>query len=237
MKKMLKQNCKSHYIYKGAVDPFSSHNLISDYIVNNYFEKQTILDIGCHVGFLGKALFEKGWSGNLIGLDKEAEFLKEAKKNHYAKVILTDIENGKIKLKRKVDLIVVADVLEHLAKPEAFLNKMPLLLKKDAKIIVSLPNVCNIYLRLKVLFGDFTYASYGILDKEHRYFYTQKTAKELINRNGFEILEQTQTPLPLPVVFPVFSNHSPFFWIHKINKFISQIKPSLFAYQFIFVCQ
>ena len=60
-------------------------------------------------------------------------------------------------------------------------------LKKNGKIIVSLPNVAHITIRLKLLFGDFTYTESGILDKTHLHLFTLKSARDFIASCGLMI--------------------------------------------------
>ena len=65
---------------------------------------------------------------------------------------------------------------------------------------MSLPNVANISVRLALLFGRFNYTERGILDRTHLHFYTRKTARALLEENGWEIVEAKTTVMPLELV-------------------------------------
>lgn len=80
------------------------------------------------------------------------------------------------------DVIILADVLEHLIDPWAAYAKVSKHLKKDGIILVSLPNVREINTLLKIgLLGDFRYNDGGVLDKTHLRFFCKKNMLHLLN--------------------------------------------------------
>lgn len=152
---------------------FSTHSVITGLIGTNH----TILDVGCNEGYLGR--YSK--KNIFYGLDSNLHTIKKAKK-YYQDVIVYDFNNlQSLPWKIKFDIIIFADVLEHILFPEKtlsfFVNKY---LKYDGKVIISLPNIANWSIRLKLLSGKFNYTETGILDRTHLHFYTYKTAIQLI---------------------------------------------------------
>jgi 2-polyprenyl-3-methyl-5-hydroxy-6-metoxy-1,4-benzoquinol methylase len=222
------------YFYKGTLD-YSSHNQIADLIIERKPKK--VLEIGCNEGFIGKALRRKKYQGFLTGVDIDKQYKKVVKKGFYDQFLNIDIERELGKIKGKYDGIIFADVLEHLDKPWQVLHASRKKIKKNGFFIVSLPNIGNLYVRLKLLLGNFDYADYGILDKEHRHFFTYKTALQFVKRNGFVLVNETCTPIPTPLLHPLLSQKSLLFFTYYLARLLSLIRKELFAYQFIFVCQ
>ena len=83
-------------------------------------------------------------------------------------------------------------------EPERVLRDvLPLLRPAGGSVVVSLPNVANISVRLSLLFGRFEYADRGIMDRTHVRFYTRKTAVELLESNGYRIVGEYYSIIPL----------------------------------------
>jgi methionine biosynthesis protein MetW len=85
------------------------------------------------------------------------------------------------------DVVIFADVLEHMHDPETIFQKIRAYLKDDGTVFISIPNIAFITARLNLLFGRFDYTDYGIMDRTHRRFFTVKTAKKLVTDCGFRI--------------------------------------------------
>jgi 2-polyprenyl-3-methyl-5-hydroxy-6-metoxy-1,4-benzoquinol methylase len=87
------------------------------------------------------------------------------------------------------DVIICADVLEHLADPWSVISAIREKLSKDGVLIVSMPNIRNIKILWQIaVLGDFRYVESGILDKTHLRFFCKKNIEELCTKNGFETL-------------------------------------------------
>jgi len=95
--------------------------------------------------------------------------------------------------RERFDVIIFADVLEHVAEPASLLRIAAKGLKPGGFILVSVPNVAHWSVRLRLLFGRFEYADVGIMDATHLRWFTAKTIRGLLKRSGFEVLECKQT--------------------------------------------
>src|SRR5438034_3506572 len=104
--------------------------------------KSVCLDVGCWNGNLGKALTEQK-KCIVDGVDSQPDMLQLAKKNGYRRTFLVNFNNDTYDVKRleKYDVIVCADVLEHLLDPVAVLKELKKHLRKNGRIIISLPNI------------------------------------------------------------------------------------------------
>lgn len=114
---------------------------------------------------------------------------------------IVDLESIK-GLPRGYGAILAADTLEHLNDPEGMLRMIREALPPGGLLLLSVPNVANIYVRLNVLFGRFPYGDRGILDRTHRYFFTARSLREMVRRAGFAIERRTVSTIPLPLAWP-----------------------------------
>jgi 2-polyprenyl-3-methyl-5-hydroxy-6-metoxy-1,4-benzoquinol methylase len=132
------------------------------------------------------------------------------------------------------DVVVAGDVLEHLPNPGAILRILRGLLKPDGRLLVSLPNVANVTVRLGLLLGRFTYTQRGILDSTHMRFFTARTGRALLEENGFRVLDQRATAMPLELALPRLGR-PPFAAVARGSAVAAaRLLPGLFGYQFVF---
>lgn len=108
-----------------------------------------VLDIGCRDGTLTKYFT----SGNTVtGLDIDRNMLAKAEKTLDIKTAIIDL-NGEWTLHAKYDVIVAAEVIEHLYYPDIVFQKVKAHLKEGGMFIGSVPNAYNIKNRFRYLFG------------------------------------------------------------------------------------
>ena len=100
-----------------------------------------------------------------------------------------------------------------------------------------MPNIANIYVRLKLLFGNFNYEARGILDKTHIKFFTLKSFRKLIEKSNLDIEKEDVTPIPLPTINPVFSDGNLLNFVHQINYLLALTWKTMFSFQFIAYCK
>lgn len=93
-------------------------------------------------------------------------------------------------------------MLEHLSEPERTLAQIRDALVPEGRLLISVPNVANIYVRLNLLFGCFPYAERGILDRTHRVFFTRHSLTKLVEGHGFRVERETISTIPLPLALP-----------------------------------
>lgn len=142
-----------------------------------------ILDIGCGRGDLLLKLKELRKAQNIFGIDIEKFDTK------LDKFIAGDIDKIELPFSYNYfDVIICADVLEHLVDPWETLNKIYKYVKPDGIVIISIPNIRELYAISQILFkGDFRYTHDGVLDKTHLRFFCKKNIIELINQSKLDI--------------------------------------------------
>jgi glycosyltransferase involved in cell wall biosynthesis len=226
-------NLKGQRYFDKFDDPYSSHSIIYKYLLEHGVKGKKILELGVGDASLTKRL--KGNGAVIDGVEFDKVYIEQA--DPYCERIfsgdLNKIET--LNLDNDYDIIVAADILEHLIDPEYVLSKLKTNLKKDGLLVVSLPNVANIYVRMSLLFGRFNYHSKGLLDKTHLHFYTISTASSMLAKTGWKITGKNVTAIPLAIVFP-FLRLVLFRWILQLFYGLTRIFKGLFAYQSLFFC-
>jgi SAM-dependent methyltransferase len=165
---------------------YSTHQIIVRILKVLVGPTSSILDVGCNTGYLGEYVGQGLWTG----IERDQNVRAELEHiSAYQKIIFEDIERVDFKqfAPEEFDVILMADVLEHLVNPERILHEMSALVKHGGKVIISLPNVANWRIRLLLLLGFFSYKEVGILDRTHLHLYEKHTARQLLELSGFLI--------------------------------------------------
>jgi 2-polyprenyl-3-methyl-5-hydroxy-6-metoxy-1,4-benzoquinol methylase len=192
-----------------------------------------ILDVGTADGYLGAILKEQGHY--VVGVENDP-ILAENAKGYYDVLHHADIESFDFPYQEYFDVILFADVLEHLRDPDVVLRRTLATLRPDGQVIISVPNVANIFVRLSLLFGQFGYADRGIMDRTHLRFFTLKSLRRLIGDCAFRIVGLFPTPVPVQIVLP-FTNRKSLAFLHELHYALVNSWKSLFAFQFVIRAQ
>ena len=227
---------KSFYRYGDYYneDRFSKMRFdISTELLYPYIENGArILDIGCYDGSMLEALKKFNKKIDYTGIDVDSFALDIALKRG-ANVKLIDFETMDLPFTDNYfDIVIMAEILEHLRNPAKLIKKAKVILKPTGVILISLPNECTIYHRLKVLLGrgiDGTAFASGY----HLHFPTLQQDKEFVMENFKIIKEKHWYHLGVGGFFERMLNVIPEFAIRLIVK----IWPALFARGVIYVCQ
>jgi 2-polyprenyl-3-methyl-5-hydroxy-6-metoxy-1,4-benzoquinol methylase len=220
-----------HYPLKQA--KYSSHYSVQQLVGSN----QDVLDLGCGEGAFAAELAKKG--NRTVGVDLVPETSVSPALHEFIRLDLdSGIEPFLQSLgSRRFDYVLMLDILEHLRRPEQILSQAAGALRDNGRIIVSLPNVANITVRLMLLLGRFNYTERGILDRTHLRFYTHKTARRLLEQNGYEIVKQENTVLPVEVLVGRPPDNIFMRAVNHILATLTSLMPGLFAYQIILVAR
>ena len=235
-----KQTCRSVRAYPEFQEYFiqypvkrsrgSSHDLARRLTGSGH----TVLDVGCGPGYLSEELRRAG--NRVDGIDLLTETRRPAAPDeHY---VCADLDRGIQPAldqlgAKKYDRILLLDVLEHLVRPREILEQCAPVLEKDGFVVVSVPNVANITMRLSLLFGRFQYGDRGILDRTHLRFYTRRSARELLESAGYEILDQRMTAMPIELVFGLDPANPLMRLVNLAARVAARLAPGLFGYQIV----
>src|SRR5262249_19008899 len=97
-----------------------------------------------------------------------------------------------------------------------------------------LPNVANISVRLMLLFGRFDYRERGIMDKTHLRFFTRKTARAMLEQQGYTLLEERMTVIPIELVLGLSPKNPLVVILNRLLALPVALFPKLFGYQIVF---
>ncbi len=151
---------------------------------------EQVLEIGCGSGATGMVIKEKFPDVTYIGIDSNEKAAGIAQ-TRLDKVIVSDIEKVHFDSfgfkKECFNLIICADVLEHLYDPWKMLNNLREYLTPDGKIFASIPNVQYINHIINFMHGKWKYDDNGLLDVTHIRFFTLNEIVKMFNGTGYEI--------------------------------------------------
>ncbi len=216
-------------------DPYSSHSLILAALKENGMKGMRVLELGVGDATLTEKMNEAGALVTCVELDPQfaalAEPFAQEVKVANAETLEYKPENG-----APYDIIVAADILEHLVDSETVLSKLKVGLKRNGLLVVSLPNVANLYVRMNLLLGRFPYHTKGLLDRTHLRFFTLKSMRSMLTKTGW-VVERTQvTSIPIAIVFPFLRNRS-FRWVLHLLHRLTRLFRGALAYQVVWLCR
>ncbi len=210
--------------HRPKVDFPSSHSFAIDAVPPNC----RALDLGFSNRFVPEALRAKGCHVTAVGRRREGAAAVDAFIEH-------DLDGPSLPVDFSgFDYVLLLDVIEHLHRPEAFVEQMRLAARRSpgTQVIVSSPNVAFFITRAMLLFGQFNYSKRGILDLTHTRLFTFRSLRALFESCNFETVEVRGIPAPFPLAFGA----TPFARaLLRLNELAVRVARSLFAYQAFFV--
>ena len=158
-----------------------------------------VLDIGCATGALGLALKRSLPRAHVIGVEKDQRAARVAR-SRLDEVLCLDLDSlTERQIPGRYDVIICADVIEHLRDPERFLNLLAGLLTPDGCLILSVPNVRHWSVLGPLLVDDlFTYTDQGLLDRTHLHLFTRTELCRMLERSGWSLCELQSIEIPMP---------------------------------------
>ncbi|MGH9305530.1 MAG: methyltransferase domain-containing protein [Acidimicrobiales bacterium] len=223
------------YEYKQGED--TSHS-----IVLSWMEREPagrVLDLGCSDGSLALRLRKLGH--HVTGVDStEIAGVGDATDEF----VQADLDAGlPPELVGPFDVVVAADVLEHVRSPETLLAQVRARLSPGGWVLVSIPNFVHWYPRLRIALGLFDYDRRGILDSGHFRFFTRRSFERLARAQGFAIRRHQAVGLPLEVLGRGGDNHHDAWpgrgsdralgMAVRLGRLLVTLRPNLFAYQYV----
>jgi 2-polyprenyl-3-methyl-5-hydroxy-6-metoxy-1,4-benzoquinol methylase len=190
------------------------------YLLSQIAPGSKVLELGPASGYMTKTLAEKGCTIDAIEINP-GDAAKAAP--YCRKLIVGSIEalENFAELPGPYDVILMADVLEHLRAPE---NVLPILrqrLAPNGEALASLPNIAFWKMRLELLRGRFEYTNTGLLDRTHLRFFTLKTATEMFAQAGFRVANAVVPPHNIPR-------------FGRIKQWIMETWPAVFSINFVY---
>lgn len=153
-------------------------------------EPKLVIDIGCNTGASCEWIKQKFPNCTTVGIEINPHAVSMAEK-HVDILIQKPVDNISWDdhgvAPGTVDVILIADVLEHLENPWLTLSGLKELLSPNGIVLASIPNARNLWLIDHLSTGSWTYTNDGLLDATHLRFFTRKEIERLFKKTGYSI--------------------------------------------------
>lgn len=157
------------------------------------------LDVGCFVGATSALIKTRHPGCHTVGIEPSGPAVEVARSRvdtvHAGLLEEVDFAaqgygNGHF------EVIVLADVLEHMYNPWGALKLLRPLLSPGGCILASIPNARNIAVLGQLANGRWRYESTGLLDVTHIRFFTRTEVQEMFAATGYRIDALIHNPDP-----------------------------------------
>ena len=172
-------NTETIHKYEYAVD--LAAQTAPAYVVQLVGSSKRVLEVGCGPGSITKQLTQHGQC-RVTALELDPEAISKAAP--YCDAIMqADLNSAEwpqvLDGAELFDVVVAADVLEHLYDPWTALKRMASFINASGYLVVSLPHVGHAAVVSCLINGDFQYRDWGLLDRTHIRFFCLKNVEEL----------------------------------------------------------
>ncbi len=148
-----------------------------------------VLELGPGTGHMTRVFGERGCT--VVAIEVDPAMAEEARAS-CERVIVGDLDQLDLEAELgddRFDVIVAADVLEHLKDPLSALRRLRPFLTTGGHFVISLPNIAHGSVRLALLQGHFDYQNVGLLDTTHLRFFTRESIGDLLDEAELAVVE------------------------------------------------
>lgn len=177
---------KSHFTYESLTS-----NLVKTYsplirrAAKRLKTKRAFLEIGCGNGFMLEEAKKIGFS-KVFGIEPSRHAVEQAN-NSIKKEIVVDMLRPGLFPARTFDLIAAFQVFDHIAEPNNFLKNCYNFLAPGGILLLMNHDV-------EAISAKILREKNPIVDIEHPYLYSQKTISQILEKNGFSVLDVFSPP-------------------------------------------
>ena len=181
-------NIKGNYKILHKINP-----LRLQFILNNFdkpITKKNVLDIGCGGGLISELLAKT--NAQVTGIDENIYNIKQAKEHAKINSLKITYKNQSLDLffkknKKKFDLILCLEVLEHVDNVEKTIEKISKLMNPDGTLILSTINRNLKSLIFAKIFGEYVLNWIPIGTHQFEKFLKPKEIAELLKSKKIKI--------------------------------------------------
>ncbi len=178
-----------HHKYEYVVD--SQADNAAARVLRYVGHDKRVIEVGAGPGSITRALAGAGRC-EVTAVDIDATAI-ERLSPYCKRVLLADLNqsdwSSALADEPAFDVLVAADVLEHVYDPWATLSTFVKLVRPDGHLVISLPHAGHAVVAASLLSEDFRYAQWGLLDRTHIRFFGIHNVQALFERAGLKIVE------------------------------------------------
>lgn len=185
-----------------------------------------VLDVGCSTGATGTLIAER-FGCTVTGIELDPE-LAEAARTCLAEVNVGDANEQLATLAARgteFDVVLFADILEHLVDPWQAIDLAIDLLSGGGWIVTSLPNAAHIGTIWSLLRGTWPMRASGIHDDTHIRFFARRDIARLVERDRSRV-ERVKSNFQLRET----SSR-----LNRWSRYVGRLWPNVFTYQYLVV--
>jgi len=151
------------------------------------FPATHVLEIGCAYGFFGEAFLRHFPDSNYIGFDISTDAVSYGKQS--LGLNLSDNDYLTSQLKHSVDAVFMWDVIEHLDNPDLYLQQVSTNSVSGAYLFITTADIEAVLAKIQKRCWRM------IHPPTHLHYFSKNTIIQLLNKNGYEIVEITYPPV------------------------------------------
>lgn len=140
--------------------------------------KLFIVEVGCAAGGILQYFKEQG--NEVYGVDLDSQGVEFGKANYGLKLEVGTVDKV-VQLHRNPDIVIYADVLEHLLNPIAELSKLRETMKESSFLCFRVPNI-------KILTMTYQRDFLRFLQNAHTYHFTLVTLHNCLRKAGYDFV-------------------------------------------------
>ena len=153
--------------------------------IERFVPRNSLLDVGCWVGFLLAEARDRGWR-ECLGVEPSAFASEYARSRLGLDVRTEDLFTARLP-EGHFDAIVMGDVLEHLTRTSEALERTRSMLRPDGVLCLELPDAGS---RIARLLGP----RWWSVIPTHVHYFTRHSARTMLARHGFETVYVATDP-------------------------------------------
>ena len=189
-------NVENRHVYDYEVDLTGQNAAV--YVMQLVGQSKRVLEIGCGPGWITKLLVRHGQC-SVTALELDPDAIKIATP-YCERIMQADLNSdGWLALlegMQPFDVVVAADVLEHLYDPWKTLKHLATLIGPKGYVVVSLPHAGHAGVLSSLVNSDFEYHDCGLLDRTHIRFFGLRNVEALFAQAGLKIIEANYVTIP-----------------------------------------
>lgn len=160
---------------------------------------RSVLDVGCGEGALGASLAARG--ARVTGIEHDPAAAAVAQRR-LARVLACGAGEAAGLLSERPDVVLLADVLEHLDDPAGVLRALRGAVAPGGLLVFSLPNATHAAVLGGALRGRWDRELEGIVADDHRTYAGRAGWTALLSACGFRVTALRAVPAPTPLSDP-----------------------------------